>query len=101
MLIASGTNAPLTIVALTVVGVGDVGELFPHAITAVDNITAVKAILIRTDMINSFRSAHTQAACPIAAGRESHIGGSALLRLAYETRDVMTTTVSQPLGRLF
>ena len=53
ILIGFGAYPPLTIVALTVVGVGDVGELLlPHAIAAINNITA-KVILIRMDMITS------------------------------------------------
>jgi len=47
-------NPPLSIVAFTVVGVGAVVELPPHATAAVDNITA-SAIFIRTDINISFQ----------------------------------------------
>jgi len=55
ILIGFGMKPPLTIVALTDVGVGAVGELpFPHAIAAVNSITA-NVIFIRRDMITSPR----------------------------------------------
>ena len=50
ILIGFGANPPAVIVALTVVGVGDIDELLPHADAAVNKSTA-QVILIPTDMM--------------------------------------------------
>jgi hypothetical protein len=96
MLIGFGVNPPLTIVAFTVVGVGAVGELpFPQATAAIRNITAT-VILIRMDMIISFRIRAVQGRGPIAGRQMSLIGGWFALRLAYEKQDLMAAAVSHP-----
>jgi hypothetical protein len=68
ILIELGLNPPLTIVALTDMGVGDIGELLPHAVAAVKTVTAT-IILVQMDMIRSFlRSGRCNRSAPLAEG---------------------------------
>jgi hypothetical protein len=64
MVIAFGENPPLVIVAVTVVGVGDMGELLlVHAAAAAKTIAASTTFIL-TDMMNSF---HNREGCKWSA----------------------------------
>jgi hypothetical protein len=51
ILIGFGLNPPLLMVAVTFIVLGEVGELFPHAVAAISKNTANESL--KKDMISS------------------------------------------------